>query len=180
MIAYVIGEPNLNLKDLNKFTKRWLPEYMVPDTMVQLQEFPKLPNGKVDLQALPLAKEKVSPDLTITLPSEGREKLLVEIWENVLSFQPIGIHDNFFEIGGDSIISIQIVAKAREAGITLTPNQLFENQTVAELAAVLKDPGLLPEEEDKRPDAQEEIESFSNAGLSEDDMNRLYDQLDTN
>ena len=73
-----------------------------------------------------------------SVPQTEAELQLVEIWEEVLGFRPIGVHDNFFEIGGDSILSIQIVTKARQKGIFLAPNQIFEHQTISELAIFAK------------------------------------------
>ena len=70
------------------------------------------------------------------VPSTPEEKMLVKIWSEMLGIEPIGIHDNFFSLGGDSILSIRIIARANEAGIHLTPKQLFQYQTIAELAEV--------------------------------------------
>ena len=113
---------------------------MIPSKLIQLDELPRLPNGKVDINSLKMpVDEKTSfskPDATT--PQTEVELNLVEIWEEVLGFRPIGVHDNFFEIGGDSILSIQIVAKARKKGIFLAPNQLFEHQTISELAQFAK------------------------------------------
>ncbi len=117
-----------------------LPEYMVPATLMVLEDLPRLPSGKIDRHALP------RPDAgrdTGTRSLEGRrfrdpntatEKTLVEIWTELLGIDRIGVDDNFFELGGDSILSIQVVARAARRGLRLAPRDLFRHQTVAELA----------------------------------------------
>ncbi|HEX6289610.1 MAG TPA: condensation domain-containing protein, partial [Herpetosiphonaceae bacterium] len=93
------------------------------------------PNGKVDRKALP-QPERTSAPTTLVAPRTETETTLARIWADVLGLEHVGIHDNFFALGGDSILSIQIVARANQAGLHVTPGQLFQHQTVAELAAV--------------------------------------------
>ena len=126
--------------DLRERLKDKLPEYMIPAKFVQLGELPRLPNGKIDVNSLKLPVEDASSFFKTgaSVPQTEAELQLVEIWEEVLGFRPIGVHDNFFEIGGDSILSIQIVTKARQKGIFLAPNQIFEHQTISELALFAK------------------------------------------
>jgi len=128
------GEFKMDVLKIN--LRKSLPEYMVPSTFMILNAFPHLPNGKVDKKSLSeIEQAEISKELVANdLPKNEKEKKLKEIWEEVLNLSQIGINDNFFEIGGDSISSIQIVAKSRAAGIPLKPNQIFENQTIAELA----------------------------------------------
>ena len=97
---------------------------------------PLTPNGKVDRRALP-APDWIRPELEVpyVAPRTPREEVLAGIWADVLGLEQVGIHDNFFELGGDSILSIQIIARANQAGLRLTLKQLFQHQTVAELAA---------------------------------------------
>ena len=100
------------------------------------KRLPLTPNGKIDRKALSARDERLAPDEPYAAPGSPAEKTLARIWSEVLAVERVGIHDNFFQLGGDSIISIQIIARAREAGLDLTLRQLFQNQTVAELAAV--------------------------------------------
>jgi hypothetical protein len=134
--AYLVADEPIETNNLRQGLKDKLPEYMIPSKFVQLNELPRLPNGKIDLNALklPVEEESSVSKTSVFLPKTEVEIQLVEIWEEVLGFRPIGVRDNFFEIGGDSILSIQIVAKARHKGIFLAPNQIFENQTISELA----------------------------------------------
>ena len=139
LVAYVTADKSIDKDSLRTVLKDKLPDYMIPSNFVQLNEFPKLPNGKIDVNSLVLPNETLSVSETRNaIPETENEKKLVKIWEDTLNFTPIGIHDNFFEIGGDSILSIQIIAKARKQGITLAPNQLFEHQTISELALFVK------------------------------------------
>ena len=145
LVAYVAGDKNLDQASLLNYAREQLPDYMVPATMVQLTELPRLPNGKIDFNALPSPDEDAAPVSDYVPPGKDTEQRLAKIWEEVLRFQPVGIHDNFFEIGGDSIISIQIVSRARKAGLILTPRQVFECQTIAELAMVVRSADEIPE-----------------------------------
>jgi len=139
LVAYVVPHQQsaLDTDELRQSLKGTLPDYMVPAAFVELRALPLTPNGKVDRQALP-APEVNSQALEATFvpPSTPAEETLAKIWTQTLGLEKVGIHNNFFELGGDSILSIQIVARANQAGLKLTPKQVFENQTIAELASV--------------------------------------------
>ncbi len=111
-----------------------LPDYMVPAALLVLPALPLNPNGKVDRRALP--PPVFESDRDYEAPEGALEITLAGIWREVLGVSQVGRHDNLFELGGDSILTLQIVARARRAGLQLTPRQLFEFQTVAELAHV--------------------------------------------
>ncbi|WP_298553739.1 condensation domain-containing protein [uncultured Algibacter sp.] len=138
IVAYVKGDSYLDKDDLKTYLRAKLPDYMIPSTINVLKDIPLLPNGKVDKKGLLKTKDQASFSEAnkngIVNPKNDIETKLVQIWEEVLGFSPISTNDNFFEIGGDSILSIQIVAKARKEGVHLKANQLFENQTIGELA----------------------------------------------
>lgn len=136
IVAYLVADEPIESIDFRQGLKDKLPEYMIPSKFIQLDELPRLPNGKIDVNAikLPVEEESSFSKKGVSAPNTEVEKQLVQLWEEILGFRPIGIHDNFFEIGGDSILSIQIVAKARQNGIFLAPNQIFEHQTISELA----------------------------------------------
>jgi amino acid adenylation domain-containing protein/non-ribosomal peptide synthase protein (TIGR01720 family) len=120
---------------LRRFLESRLPDYMIPSLYVVLDDLPRTPAGKVDRAALPVP-ERSRPDLGVSYvaPAIDVEKRLATIWSEVLGVEEIGIHDNYFDLGGDSILGIQIIARARQAGLALTPEHLFEHQTIAELA----------------------------------------------
>ncbi|HYS40875.1 MAG TPA: condensation domain-containing protein, partial [Pseudonocardiaceae bacterium] len=111
-----------------------LPDYLVPTAFVTLDALPTTPSGKIDRQALP------EPEITATArvaPRTPVERQLAEVWSQVLGVFPIGVEDNFFGLGGDSILSIQIVSRARAAGLRLTSKDIFLHQTIAELAPLV-------------------------------------------
>ncbi len=138
LVAYLVTKPDTapSISELREFLRQKLPEYMTPAAFVTLDALPLTENGKLDRRALP-APDVTRPELEeiYAAPSNAREEMLAEIWAKVLGLERVGIHDNFFELGGDSILSIQIIARANQAGFRLSPKQVFQCQTVAELAA---------------------------------------------
>ena len=111
---------------------------MVPSIIKVLEEFPLTANGKVDRSALPDLKI-VQSDQEIIAPRTEREEILLRVWQEVLGREGFGVEDNFFEQGGDSIMAMQIIAGARREGLSLTPTQLFEHQTIAGLAQIARE-----------------------------------------
>jgi amino acid adenylation domain-containing protein len=138
LVAYVVPLPERepSSAEIRTFLKGKLPDYMLPAAIVCLAELPLTPNGKVDRKALPVMDFSQAQNSEYIAARNAVEEILVEIWSGVLGVSPIGIYDNFFALGGDSIISIQMTAKANQAGIEITPKQLFDRQTIAELALV--------------------------------------------
>ncbi|WP_009631335.1 non-ribosomal peptide synthetase [Synechocystis sp. PCC 7509] len=135
LIAYIVAHPAPTAKELRHFGLELLPEYMLPSAFVFLDAIPLTPNGKVDFKSLP-APDTVELATTYIVPRTPQEQQLANIWAEVLKLPQVGINSNFFELGGDSILSIQVVAKANQAGLQLTPKHLFEHQTIAQLAAI--------------------------------------------
>ncbi|MEI8399415.1 MAG: amino acid adenylation domain-containing protein [Alcaligenaceae bacterium] len=115
--------------------KNLLPEYMLPAGISFLDALPATTNGKLDFDALP-APVFQEESTEFVAARDATEKLLCQIWQDVLDIERVGIHDNFFDLGGDSILSIQIVSRLKQSGITLSVKQLFQQQTVAQLAAI--------------------------------------------
>jgi non-ribosomal peptide synthase protein (TIGR01720 family) len=141
LAAYVVpaGAARPSIPELRTFLQTRLPDYMLPSAIVLLDALPLTSNGKIDRHGLPLpgaipaeARRELVPPATPT------EQALAAIWSQVLGTEAIGIHDNFFELGGDSILSLQIISRANRAGLRLTPRQIFQHQTVAELAAQIE------------------------------------------
>jgi amino acid adenylation domain-containing protein/non-ribosomal peptide synthase protein (TIGR01720 family) len=146
LVAYIVPnhEGAIASSDLRGFLKDKLPDYMIPGVFVMLNGLPLTPNGKVDQKALPTpdtARQELKADLVA--PRTRFEEILAQIWREVFHREFISIHNNFFEVGGDSILSIQIISKANSAGLHLTVKQIFQHQTIAELAAVAKPTGTL-------------------------------------
>ncbi|MEC3465504.1 condensation domain-containing protein, partial [Bacillus thuringiensis] len=133
LVAYVVGDGNVD--GWREYLKAKLPSYMVPSGFVAMEAIPLTANGKVDREALPMPEEKQINSECVG-PRNSNEQILTTIWKRVLGVKKVGIYDNFFEIGGDSILSIQIISQASQVGLKLTPKQMFECPTIAELAQV--------------------------------------------
>jgi amino acid adenylation domain-containing protein len=132
-------QAGLAVEELRLFLKDRLPYYMIPAAFLFLSSLPLTPNGKVDRKSLP-APDATRPELesAFVAPRTPLEEQLVAIWSSVLGLDKVGIHDNFFDLGGASIQSLEIIAKAGEAGIPLALEMLFEFQTIAELASAIE------------------------------------------
>jgi aryl carrier-like protein len=138
LVAYIVPAADrvIDEAEVTRWLRERLPAHMVPAAIVAIDAFPRLPNGKIDVRALPdpvPAAATAGPGFIE--PRTSRERTLAAIWSGVLGIDRVGVHDNFFELGGDSILSIQVVARARKAGLRLAPDQIFEHQTLAALAA---------------------------------------------
>ncbi|MNO39694.1 Linear gramicidin synthase subunit B [compost metagenome] len=120
--------------ELRSYLKERLPEYMVPAAWVEVEAMPLTPSGKTDRRQLPLPQES-RPELETGYvpPSNEAERKLAGIWQEVLGVDRVGINDNFFTLGGDSIRSISVLSKASTAGIFFTLQQLFEFPTISAL-----------------------------------------------
>ncbi|HEY3102647.1 MAG TPA: phosphopantetheine-binding protein, partial [Pyrinomonadaceae bacterium] len=127
---------NRDTESVRTFLENKLPDYMVPATFVWIETLPLTTNGKVDRKALVLQAPAVSADSVFVEARTPVEETLAGIWSEVLKVDPVGVNDNFFDLGGDSILGTLILARAARAGLKLSPSQLFEYQTIAELAAV--------------------------------------------
>ena len=129
-----------------------LPNYMVPATFLLLDALPLTEHGKLDRRALPReGAERLALGGEYVAPRTERERVLADIWQRVLGVEKVGALDNFFALGGDSIRSIQVRARAEEAGLRITLQQMFEQQTLEGLAAVAEVHGPDPEDRSAAP-----------------------------
>ncbi|MFI5179411.1 MAG: amino acid adenylation domain-containing protein, partial [Vicinamibacterales bacterium] len=141
LVAYVVsaGGASTDEEALRQHLRLRLPEYMMPATFVTLDRLPLTRNGKIDRDALP--EPEAAGGKATRAPQTEAEVAIAAIWSDVLRSDEVGADSNFFELGGDSILGIQICARAQRAGWHVTPKQLFEHQTVAGLASVARRPG---------------------------------------
>lgn len=135
LVAYVVSADHES-KQLREFLAGSLSEQMIPSAFVFLDAIPVTPNGKVDRRALPAPDFSADLSVSDDLPRTESERILVRIWSELLKLDRVGLDDNFFHLGGDSILSIQVVARARQLDLLLTPRQIFEHPTIAALASV--------------------------------------------
>lgn len=141
LVAYVVSDqqstvPSDALVDeLKGSLRRHLPDHMIPQDIVPLPELPRLANGKLDVNSLTLPESHTAEaESSFVEPRTESERKISAIWVSLLGMDAVSVHDNFYEIGGDSIISIQFISRAREAGMQLDPHDLIDYPTIAELA----------------------------------------------
>ena len=136
LAAYVVPTPNsttIESAAVRAFVATRLPGFMVPDVVLPLERLPRLPNGKVDIAALPIPDD--DSGLAYEAPRGSAEEKLAEIWSTLLGVDRISRHDDYFALGGDSIISIQMISRARRAGLHLQPRDVAKYSTLAALAS---------------------------------------------
>ncbi|WP_438040320.1 amino acid adenylation domain-containing protein [Sorangium sp. So ce128] len=175
LVAYVAGKGGAAPEPapLQAWLAEALPAYMVPAPILVLDRLPLSPNGKVDRRALPAPDATAAARRAYVAPRTEAERILAEVWAEVLHRDRVGIEDNFFELGGDSIVTLQVLSRAFQRGLQLTPKQLFENPTVAEAAAVATvaaAPMPAPPEPPRDPETPD-------AGLSAEEWSDLLDEL---
>ncbi len=140
LIAYVV--PNQKqvptISELRSFLQERLPDYFMPSHFMMLKALPLTANHKIDRKALP-APDIARPELEreFVAPRTSVEKIMARIWTEVLNVDQVGIHDNFLDLGGDSLLGFQIIAKGRQAGLSMTIRQLRKYPTIAELASLV-------------------------------------------
>jgi non-ribosomal peptide synthase protein (TIGR01720 family) len=137
LVAYLVpkGDKAPTTSELRAHIQSRLPDHLVPAAFVVLDWLPVNSDGSVDHAALPAADVPA-----FAAPGTPVEEAIADVWREVLRIPEVGVHDNFFALGGDSILSIQVMVVARRAGLELTPRQLFANPTIADLAAALDKP----------------------------------------
>jgi|GEM_PF-1025393 len=201
LVAYVVpseGEAPPTVLALRAHLMEGLPDYMVPAVFIFLPELPTTPNGKVDRKALP-APDAAGVDRGVlgeeyAAPGTPAERAVAEAWRQVLSVDRVGLRDNFFALGGDSILGIQMVTRLARAGWRLAVRDLFRHQTLETLAAAAVEdaqeaPGVSAVEAGangaNRPNGGAVDEpvivegiDVSEAGLSEEELGELLLEID--
>lgn len=132
LVAYVVTKAEVTEDALRRYAAAALPDYMVPSAFVPVDGFPLTLNGKLDTAALPAPSRSAGP--ASQPPRNAAELRLATLFAGVLGLDTIGVHDSFFALGGDSIVSMRLVSQARAAGLAISPRDIFEAPTVAELA----------------------------------------------
>jgi natural product biosynthesis luciferase-like monooxygenase protein/amino acid adenylation domain-containing protein len=133
MVAPPLADTRALIAELRAYLAAQLPEYMLPQALVLLERWPLTTNGKIDRAALPMPERHYTP------PTRPAEEVLAGVWAQVLGVATVGVEENYFALGGDSIRSIQVVAQAQERGLTLTIDQLFQHPTIRGLVDALVD-----------------------------------------
>lgn len=154
-----------------------LPDYMVPSALVVLDEFPLTPNGKIDRRALP-APDYAAQAARSRPPSGPVETALADVFATVLKLPAVGADDNFFTLGGDSIVAVRVVSAAASAGWEITPLEIFDHPTVAGLASVARSHATATHAENSYPTGQPlptSSAAATTAGVDDDELNELME-----
>ncbi|HEX2094369.1 MAG TPA: amino acid adenylation domain-containing protein, partial [Longimicrobiaceae bacterium] len=180
LVGYVVGSGGglPALDGIRASLRERLPEYMVPAVLVPLEAIPLTSNGKVDRAALPAPEGMATSAAAYVPPRTAAEEALAAIWSEVLGVERVGVHDNFFESGGHSLLVIRVVSRVREHfGVEIPLGSLFEAPTVADLAGEIARRTPLPavEQPVPRPSAQQLLAEVDE--LSEDEMDALLAEL---
>jgi acyl carrier protein len=143
LVAYVVAshESTPTFSELRSFLKEKLPDYMIPSAFVELDCLPLTPNGKVDRKGLP-APDNIRPELNAAyvVPRTETENAIANIWKEILKLKEIGIHDNFFDLGGHSLMATQILSRMNSLfQVNVKLRRIFETPTIEELAMIIED-----------------------------------------
>lgn len=157
LVAYYASGTPLTVAEVRAYLAKELPDYMVPPYVVWLEKLPLTPNGKVDRKALPVpSHEHIQPVRAFVAPRTETEKALAEIWSELLRVENIGIDDDFFNLGGDSLMAIRAESRIREAfGVNIGIQALFDNPTIAGLASLLNVDKKLQSTQGIEPEAEQ-------------------------
>ncbi len=139
LIGYYVAKGEVSTNDLRKHLAALLPDYMQPSAFVAVKELPRTPSGKIDRKALP-APDVKRPELDVAFvaPQTQVQKTLANVWADLLAIDRVGIDDNFFDLGGNSLLSIQAVAQLEGHGLKLPIVKLYQHPTVRACAAFLE------------------------------------------
>src|SRR5262249_20133564 len=140
LVAYFVAKPGkaTEPEDLRRFLQAKLPAYMVPSWIVPLSELPLTKNGKVDKRSLPAPEDSGPEQPQLLAPRTQTESALVEIWRELLDRTEVSIKDNFFHIGGHSLLAMQMISRiVRDFGVELPVSAVFEYPTIEGLAELI-------------------------------------------
>jgi amino acid adenylation domain-containing protein len=174
LVAYVVamGGHAISSSQLRRSLREILPEVMVPAVVIELEALPLSLNGKLDRNALPLPQEsdRSEPAGAYVAPRTANEEQLARIAAEVLGQDRISVEDDLFRLGIDSIAGLQLVSRARQVGLSLSPAQVFRHPTIAELASVLEadSQSTMSIEADPTPVVESDLKSQNDGGELED------------
>jgi len=139
LVAYIVPQGEIDRQQLRSLLQKRLPDYMIPAAWVFLDTLPLTAQGKINRQALPPPDwHQDTPRSPLIAPQTPTEQVICSVWQQILGLDGVGVEDNFFDLGGDSILALRVVAEMRRQGWVLTPKDIFQAQTVKRLAAVAK------------------------------------------
>jgi acyl carrier protein len=175
LVAYFVLSPDFKDKapsssELRNYLKENLPDYMVPGIFIPIEQIPRTPIGKIDRKSLP-APDQDRPDLEheFVAPRNPVEEMIAELWAKTIGIEKVGIYDNFFDLGGHSLMATQIISRLRNTyNVEIPLRKLFEAPTVANLALVIAEAQAAQVGEEELGQMLDELE-----GLSEEEVEKL-------
>jgi amino acid adenylation domain-containing protein len=171
LVAYVAREPgsSISISELRSHVAKKLPEYMVPSAYMILDELPLTPSGKINRPALPEpGRARRGQESTFISPRNVIEEVLAGIFSEVLKVEPVGVHDNFFNLGGHSILATQLVSRLRKTfQVSLPLRQFFESPTVAAISQTLVAGEIKPGQTERVATLIKKVENLSTEDLEE-------------
>ena len=139
LCAYIVADREITVMELKEYLSKGLPDYMLPSFFVQLDKLPLTPNGKVDRKVLPEPDGSINTGVEYEAPSNEIEEKLAVVWQSILGVSPVGVNNNFFDLGGDSIKAIQVRSALKDKfGLEMEVKDLFVNNTIRKLSANVK------------------------------------------
>ncbi len=185
--AYIVGDNEINTQELRGYLSKELPEYMIPSYFVQLEKIPVTPNGKVDIRALEQYDKFIDIGTVYEAPRNFIEAKMASVWEEILGIERIGVKDNFFDLGGDSIKAIRIVSKLI-VDFEIKINDIFECKTISQLSKkVFFKKNNLKMKIDSFKEVAVTLESSNNSSIFDKklnssimtyrELNKAYDQI---
>jgi amino acid adenylation domain-containing protein/thioester reductase-like protein len=139
LCAYIIATRTFTAAELKKYLANDLPHYMIPSYMIQVEAFPLSPNGKLDRKALPEPADNMNTGVEYEAPSDMAEQQLAAIWQDILGLERVGVNDQFFELGGNSLKAMTLVAKIHKTFNARVPlSEIFKTQSLKDLATYIK------------------------------------------
>ena len=163
LVAYVVLDPDKlpSISNLRGYLQEKLPEYMVPSAFVTLESLPLTPNGKLDRRALPQKCDRVSEETAFTAPQTPTEKELAQIWMAVLELEKVGINESFFDIGGHSLMAMQLVSRVRTRfGVELPLYDFYAAPTIQNLAELIEEEILANADSNQIDELLDRLEKF--------------------
>ncbi len=166
LCAYIVSKVVMSVAQIREHLSKTLPEYMIPSYFIQLESMPMTPGGKADKKALPKPDGNINTGATYVAPESETEREMVEVWSSVLGLEKVGIKDNFFYLGGDSIKALQMMAALSKYKINLS--DLFKYPTIFELSKVVKQ----EEAEDSKTEAE-----FTTTSLTPEELDIIKEMI---
>lgn len=138
MCGYYVSEDGKSVSGLNEFLLKVLPDYMVPTYFMCLDKIPRLLNGKIDRKTLPMPEPERQEAVNESSPENSIERIIAEVWKEILCMESIGVEDNFFKIGGDSVKAMQMSVIMEKYNLKIEIRDLFLHPKISELAKYVK------------------------------------------